>query len=149
MANWNVDHITIAVRDLEKAKKVFSTLFKGTFIKEIDLPEQNARAAYYLWNEVVIGLETPLSASGDIHRFLEKKGEGIHHIALNTDNLASISEELTSLGVKVIGEQQKENVNKELFTHPKTSLGILLQLMEWEEPYKSSLQEKLTILGED
>ncbi|MDQ1002217.1 methylmalonyl-CoA/ethylmalonyl-CoA epimerase [Neobacillus niacini] len=149
MNGLKVDHITIAVKDLPKAKQLFTMLFNGEFIKEIELEEQNARAAYYLWNDIVIGLETPLSDSGDIYRFLERKGEGVHHIALNTNKLSSISDELTELGVKIIGEQEKDRVKREAFTHPKTSLGVLLQLMEWEEPYKSSLEKRLEILGEE
>jgi methylmalonyl-CoA/ethylmalonyl-CoA epimerase len=149
MSNLNVDHITVAVRDLPKAKELFTTLFKSTFLKEVVLPEQNAQAAYYLWNDIVIGLETPLSDSGDIYRFLKSKGEGIHHIALNTHELDAVSEELSKQGVKVIGEQKKEKLKKEIFTHPKTSLGILVQLMEWDEPYNNSLEKRLETLGEE
>lgn len=149
MEDWKVDHISIAVNDLEKGKNFFSRILKEKFIKEVKLPQQNAKAAYYLLNDIIIGLETPLSDSGDIHKFLEKKGEGIHHIAFNTDHLSELRTELNKEGIKVIAEQEKIGVKREFFTHPKSSFGVLLQLTEWDVPYKGSLQKRVETLAED
>jgi methylmalonyl-CoA/ethylmalonyl-CoA epimerase len=149
MHDWELDHVTIAVRDLEKSKRIFSRIFKATFIKELELQEQNARAAFFLFNGIVIGLETPLSESGDLYHFLQRKGEGIHHIAFHGEQLNELQTLLQEEGMRVIGNQEKPEIRNEFFTHPKDSLGILLQMMEWEEPYKSSLEKKLDILGEE
>ena len=137
------------MHDLEKSKNLFSTILKGKFIKEVDLPEQNVRAAYYSFGELIIGLETPLSDDGDVFRFLKRKGEGIHHIAFQTDELEELQNKLSENEIKTIGYGEKEGIKKELFTHPKSSLGVLLQLIEWEEPYKTSYQKRLEILGEE
>jgi catechol 2,3-dioxygenase-like lactoylglutathione lyase family enzyme len=67
MYDWEIDHLVIAVKDLEKSKKLFSTILKGKFIKELDLPLQNVRAAYYSFGELIIGLETPLSNAGEVY----------------------------------------------------------------------------------
>jgi methylmalonyl-CoA epimerase len=144
-----IDHIVIAVRDLEKSKRLFSNILDGNFIKELDLPEQNARAAYYLFGETIIGFETPLSDKGDLYNFLERKGEGIHHIAFQTEGMHTLREKLIENKVNTIGNREKDGVKKEFFTHPKSTLGILLQLIEWEEPYKNSLSRRLELLGED
>lgn len=148
MTECSVDHMVLAVKDLEKGKQFLSSILNGKFIKEMDLPEQNARAAYFLLGEVIIGLETPLSEKGDIYRFLNKKGEGLHHIALKVDDLEELHSKLQENEVKVIGYKQEHGVKKEFFTHPKSSLGLLLQLIEWEQPFKDSLDKRIEILGD-
>ncbi|GLB60562.1 VOC family protein [Cytobacillus sp. NCCP-133] len=145
----NIDHIVFAVKDLEKSKQLFSAIFKGKFIKELDLPEQNARAAYFLLGEVIIGFETPLSSEGDLYKFLEKKGEGLHHIALKIKGYEELHNSLLKNEVNMIGSKESHGVKKEFFTHPKSSLGLLLQLIEWEQPYKDSLEKRIEILGDE
>lgn len=142
-----IDHIVIAVKDLEKCKRVFSSVFKGKFLKDAVLPEQNARAAYFLVGDIVIGLETPLSENGDIHNFIERRGEGIHHIAFNIDEIDDLHTHLINSGVKVAGIEKSHGVRKDLFTHPKSSFGLLMQLIEWEKPFKNSLEKRIETLG--
>lgn len=144
-----LDHLTIAVKDLEKSKRMFTRLFQAEFIKEVILPAQNAKAAYYLvGNEMIVGLESPLSEKGDIYKYLNRKGEGIHHLAFSVNNLYRLQKELQEDGVELIAYSEKQGVKKEIFTHPKSFMGLLLQLMEWEEPYRSSLEKRLESLGE-
>ncbi|CAM3580628.1 VOC family protein [Cytobacillus oceanisediminis] len=142
----SIDHIVIAVKDLEKSKQLFSTILKGEFLKEMVLPEQNARAAYFLVGGIVIGLETPLSEKGDIHNFLERRGEGLHHIAFNIDEIDDLHSRLLDSEVKVAGFKKSHGLRKELFTHPKSSFGLLLQLIEWEQPFKESLEKRIETL---
>jgi methylmalonyl-CoA epimerase len=145
----SIDHIVIAVKDLEKSKQVFSAVLKGEFLKETVLPEQNARAAYFLVGGIVIGLEAPLSEKGDIHNFLERRGEGLHHIAFNIDGIDDLHSRLLDSEVKVAGFKECHGLRKELFTHPKSSFGLLLQLMEWEQPFKESLEKRIETLGNE
>lgn len=147
MNNLKLDHVTIAVKDLEKSKQLFKTLMNGEFIKEVTLPQQNAKAAYYLVGDVMIGLESPLSEEGDIYNFLNKKGEGIHHLAFAADQLDTVRQQLSDNDVRIIAESEKPGVRREFFTHPKSFMGLLIQLMEWEDPYKSSLEKRIEILG--
>jgi hypothetical protein len=79
---------------------------------------------------------------------LQRKGEGIHHMAYNVANLAEVKARLLSENVVIIGESLRPGYRKELFVHPKSYLGTLMQLMEWEDPYKSSLHKRLETLGE-
>ncbi|MCS0671345.1 VOC family protein [Cytobacillus firmus] len=145
----SIDHIVFAVKDLEKSKHLFSDIFKGKFLKEVVFPEQNARAAYFLVGDIVIGLETPLSEHGDIHNFIERRGEGIHHIAFNIDEIDNLHNYLLDSDVKVVRFEENHGIKKELFTHPRTSFGLLLQLMEWEQPYNVSLEKRLETLGNE
>lgn len=143
-----LDHITIAVRDLHKSKQVFESVFKAEFIKNVELTEQNAVASYYRLGNVMIGLEAPLTEAGEIYNFLQKKGEGIHHLAFNVENLAQLETDLQAHDIKLIAHSEKNGVKREFFTHPRNSLGLLLQLMEWEEPYKNSFEERMKTVGE-
>lgn len=146
--DWVLDHITIAVRDLQKSRQLFENLLNGELIKEATLPEQNAVAAYYRVGDVMIGLEAPMSEEGDLYNFLQKKGEGIHHLAFHVENLGLLEADLREHDIKLIAFSEKTGLKKEFFTHPKSSLGLLLQFMEWEEPYKSSLQKRMDTVGE-
>jgi methylmalonyl-CoA/ethylmalonyl-CoA epimerase len=144
-----IDHVSIAVKDLEKAKRFISNVLLGTYIKEVELHKQNAKAVYFLINDIVIGIEAPLSKDSPIHTHIEKKGEGIHHIAFNVSELGQLRKELEEEGVRIVGEQDIKGVRDEFFTHPKSSLGLLIQLMKWKEPYGGSLQKRLEHLGEE
>jgi methylmalonyl-CoA/ethylmalonyl-CoA epimerase len=147
MTEYCLDHIVFAVKDLENSKQLLSKVLKARFIKELDLPEQNAKAAYFLLGELIIGLETPLSDEGEIYRFINRKGEGLHHLALKVGSVSDVHSQLEGNGVKVIGHKEEHGVKKEFFTHPKSSLGMLLQLIEWEQPFKDSLEKRIEILG--
>ena len=147
MTEFSIDHMVFAVKDLEHSKQFLTKGLKARFIKELDLPEQNAKAAYFLLGELIIGLETPLSDEGEIYRFLNRKGEGLHHLALKVESASDVHSQLEGNGVRIIGDREEHGVRKEFFTHPKSSLGLLLQLIEWEQPYKDSLEKRIEILG--
>lgn len=143
------DHVAIAVKDLEEAKKRFETLFGVTLLKEVVMDDLSVRAAYFLLGDTIIGLETP-TGDGDMKRFLEKRGEGIHHVGISVTNLKETEKELQDKGFYLIGPEVKEGVRTDLFVHPKSFFNILLQVIEWEEPYQSSLEKRLEYtLNED
>lgn len=136
------DHVAIAVNDLDDAKKRFEALFEAEFLKEVVMEKLAVKAAYYLLGETLIGLETPIG-DGDMKRFLEKRGEGIHHVGLSVTNLKETEKELREKGFRLIGPEVKEGVRTDLFVHPKSFFNVLLQVMEWEEPYQASLEARI------
>ena len=139
----DLDHVTIAVKDLEDAKKRFEALFGGSPFKEVVMENLAVQAAFYLVGETLIGLETPIG-DGDMKKFLEKRGEGIHHVGLSVSNLKETEKELRDQGFSLIGPEVKDGVRTDLFVHPKSFFNILLQVIEWEEPYRSSLEDRIT-----
>lgn len=143
-----LDHVTFAVNDIDHSADLFNLLFQGKLLKRTVLREQGAEAAFYLRGQVVVGLESSEDPNSDIYKFLRRKGEGIHHLGYNVPDLSVVRERLLNEYVTIIGETVKPGFKKELFTHPKSYLGTLLQLMEWEEPYRSSLEKRLETLGE-
>jgi methylmalonyl-CoA/ethylmalonyl-CoA epimerase len=143
-----LDHVTIAVKDIERSSVLFNLLFQEKLLKRIELHEQRAEAVFYLVGEVVVGLETSNDPNSDIYKFLQRKGEGLHHLGYNVSDLTEVKKKLLSENVTIITQTVKPGYKKELFVHPKDYLGTLLQLMEWEEPYRSSLQKRIDILGD-
>ncbi len=81
---------------------------------------------------------------------MEKRGEGIHHLALSVTNLEATEKDLRVKGYRLIGPEVKEGVRTDLFIHPKSFFNILLQVIEWEEPYRSSINDRISFtLNED
>jgi len=127
----NVNHIGIAVRSIEETAKFYSKL--GLEIESIEIVEsQKVRVAFIPVGDVRIELLEPTSDQSTIMKFIEKKGEGIHHIALSTDNLAERLKEIEKKGIRLIDTTPRKGAHNAdiAFLHPKSTHGILLELCE-------------------
>jgi len=127
----NVNHIGIAVRNIEETAKFYSKL--GLEIESIEIVEsQKVRVAFIPVGNVRIELLEPTSDQSTITKFIEKKGEGIHHIALSTDNLAERLKEIEKKGIRLIDTTPRKGAHNAniAFLHPKSTHGILLELCE-------------------
>ena len=127
-----IDHVGIAVKSIDEAKKFWvDTLgLKLSHIEEV--PEQKARVAVLKVGETTIELVEPTSPDSPIQRFIEKRGEGLHHLTLQTDHLAEQLKELKSANVNLIDEQPRPGAGgtKIAFLHPKAAHGVLVELCE-------------------
>ena len=125
-----IDHIGIAVKSLEEATIFFEKALgiKCEAIEEV--AAQKVRVAFFRVGEAAIELLEPTSPESPIAKFLEKNGEGIHHIALNTDDLAGQLAQAASAGCKLINEKPLEGAHGKLiaFLHPKSAHGVLIEL---------------------
>lgn len=127
----NVNHIGIAVKSIEETAKFYSKL--GLEIESIEIVEsQKVRVAFIPVGDVRIELLEPTSDQSTINKFIEKKGEGIHHIALSTDNLTDRLKEIEEKGVRLIDTKPRKGAHNAdiAFLHPKSTHGILLELCE-------------------
>jgi len=126
-----IDHIGIAVKDLEKACDVFSQLNIKVSGKEL-VEEQKVKVAFLPVGDSELELLESTSPDGPIARFIEKKGEGIQHIAFKVNNLEKMLEELKKKGVRLIDEKPRYGAGgaKIAFLHPKSTNGILIELCE-------------------
>lgn len=130
-----IDHIAIAVHSLEEALKVYRDLL-GLELKGVEqVPEQGVRIAFLPVGESRIELLEPLSAESPVAKFLEKRGEGIHHICFEVEDLEKTLQDLANKGVKLIDEQPRIGAHgrKMAFVHPKSLHGVLLELYQKEE----------------
>lgn len=127
-----IDHIGIAVQSIEQTMKIYTEKLrlKGGEITEI--PEQKVKVASFNIGESDIELIEPITQESTVARFLEKKGEGIHHIAFEVTNLETRLNELKNNGTRLIDEKPRRGAygKKIAFIHPKDTKGILIELVE-------------------
>lgn len=128
----SLDHIGIAVRSIEEAKKfwVDQLGLKITRIEEV--PEQKVRVAIL---DAGIELLEPTSPDSPVAKFIEKRGEGLHHVTLQTGNLADRLKALKAAGVNLIDEKPRVGAGGAgiAFLHPKSAHGVLVELCEPHE----------------
>ena len=127
-----IDHIGIAVNNLETAVSIYKGIlglkFKGTETIE----EQKIIHATFLAGRVKIELVQSTHPDGPIGKFIEKRGEGIHHIAFRVENIDESLTKLNAKGVKLIDEKPRIGADgaKIAFIHPKYMKGVLIELVE-------------------
>ena len=127
-----VEHIGIAVRNLEKSLNFYQNVLGLEFLKQEIVESQGVKIAFLKVGESKIELLEPLNADSTIAKFIEKNGEGIHHFAVLVDSIEDKVRAMQAQGVKMIGDKPSEGADdmKIMFVHPKTTNGVLLELCE-------------------
>lgn len=131
-----VDHVGIAVKDSEKAGKFVTEILKGKKIidESWEYRGMKFRWAYYLiGNQGMLELISADDPDNFINRFIDKHGEGMHHITLKVKNLEESVSWLETRGIRVIDVNTSNPDWKEAFIHPKDAFGVLIQLAEYDE----------------
>lgn len=125
-----IDHIGIAVKDLEKSFEKFKDIFDVNDYHQEIVEEQNVQIISFLIGDVRIELTAPTNENSPIYKFLEKRGEGIHHIAFKVDKIINELEKLKNLGINLINETPVDGAHnmKIAFLHPKSTNGVLIEL---------------------
>lgn len=130
-----IDHIGIAVSNLENALKFYRDIL-GLEVKDIEeVPEQKIKAAIIPVGESKIELLEATSPDSPVAKYIDSRGEGIHHIALQVSGLEDILKGLAASGVRLIDKEPRIGAggNKIAFLHPKSTNGVLLELCEPEQ----------------
>jgi methylmalonyl-CoA/ethylmalonyl-CoA epimerase len=127
-----VEHIGIAVRSFEKSIPLFSKLLNTNCYKQEEVASEKVRTAFFQKGETKIELLESTAPDGVIQKFIEKKGEGIHHIAFEVADVYAEMERLQSEGFTLINPQPKEGADNKLvcFLHPKDTNGVLIELCQ-------------------
>lgn len=127
-----IDHVGVAVNSVEEVKKLYKEIFglEPDFDEVIE--EQKVRAVGFKIGGSSIEFLEPTSDESPIARFLEKKGEGLHHIALAVDDIVSVLRNMKAKGLRLIDEEPRIGAEgkKIAFVHPKSVNGILLELSQ-------------------
>ena len=126
-----IDHLGIAVQSLAEAKKFYETLGLEIMPEEV-VEGEKVRVAMVPLGESRIELLEPTSPDSAIAKFLEKRGPGLHHVALQVTNLVERVEELKAAGTRLINEEVKMGAGGHMyvFVHPASTGGVLLELVE-------------------
>lgn len=127
-----IDHIGVAVKNLKESLHIFEDILGMKCTGEEVVKEQNVRTAFLPIGESEIELLESTSPDGNIARYIEKRGEGIHHIAFEVHNLESMLETLQKKGVRLIDQKPRYGAGgaRIAFLHPKSTNGILIELCE-------------------
>ncbi len=125
-----VDHIGIAVADLEASMKLYRTIFGVDSFHREQVADQGVDIASFSLNGVRIELTAPLNENSPIAGFLAKRGEGIHHIAFRTDTITDDLQRLAANEVRLINTEPQPGAHDMLiaFLHPKSTGGVLMEL---------------------
>jgi methylmalonyl-CoA/ethylmalonyl-CoA epimerase len=127
-----IDHIGIAVKSVEQSNDLFSRLFnRAPFHQEI-LESQHLQVSFFALEDTKIELLEPVSEESTVHKFLQNKGEGIHHVAFEVEDIYEEMERLKSEGFQPLSEKPYVGALNKLvcFFHPKTTNGVLVELCQ-------------------
>ncbi|MDZ4669042.1 MAG: methylmalonyl-CoA epimerase [bacterium] len=125
-----IEHIGIAIKDAEKSEALFNALLNQTPYKKEVVESEMVQTIFYQNGANKIELLQGLSEDSAISKFIEKKGEGIHHIAFAVDNIYEELARLKAEGFQLINETPKKGADNKIiaFLHPKGTNGVLIEL---------------------
>lgn len=125
-----IDHIGMAVRSLAEARRFYEEVLGLTCEKEEEVESQKVRIAFFTVGEVHIELLEPTASDSPIAKFIEARGEGIHHIAYEVDQIREHLAKVQEQGCRLINETPIAGAGgKEIaFLHPKSTFGVLTEL---------------------
>jgi len=127
-----IEHIGIAVKNLEEANETYQRLLGVAHYKVESVESEKVNTAFFLSGPSKIELLESSDPNGVIAKFIERKGEGIHHIAFAVDDIRKEMQRLKAEGFQLLNEEPKHGADNKLvcFVHPKNSNGVLVELCQ-------------------
>lgn len=127
-----IEHIGIAVKQLDEAIPLYEQLLNTPCYKTEAVQSENVNTAFFRTGESKIELLEGSSPESAISKFIDKKGEGIHHIAFEVENIHAEMKRLAALGFEILNAEPKKGADNKLvcFLHPKTTKGVLVELCQ-------------------
>jgi methylmalonyl-CoA/ethylmalonyl-CoA epimerase len=128
----HIEHIGIAVRNLAEAVKSYENLFGLSCYNVEEIPDQKVRTAFFQIGQTKIELLESTDPQSSIGKFIEKRGEGVHHVAFAVENLTDALREAEAKGIQLIDKQPRQGAEglNIAFLHPKSTGGVLIELCE-------------------
>lgn len=129
-----VDHIGIAVKSIDAAKKLYQDVLGLDYAGSETVEEQKVTTAFLPVGESEVELLESTAPDGPVAKYIEKRGEGIQHIAFRVENIEAALAELKEKGIQLIDEKPRRGAGgaKIAFLHPKSTYGVLVELCERE-----------------
>ena len=133
--NPSIHHIAIVVRDLDAALALYRDTLGLEMTERRKAPEEGVEIAFLPAGDGDIELLCPMDAESGVARFLEKRGEGLHHVCLAVEDVEAAMERLRESGGQLLSEEPRVNEHgtRYVFVHPKSTHGVLLELYETAE----------------
>ena len=130
-----IEHLGIAIKSLETSDNLFAKLLGKSNYKQESVEREGVTTSFYQLGESKIELLEATNPESPIAKFIDKKGEGIHHIAFGVEDIRAEIERLNAEGLVFISEEPKDGADNKLvvFLHPKSTNGVLVELCQ-EKP---------------
>jgi methylmalonyl-CoA/ethylmalonyl-CoA epimerase len=127
-----LEHIGIAVKNLDDSNRLFAKLLGNTHYKIEEVASEGVRTSFFEVNVVKIELLEATHPDSPIAKFLEKRGEGIHHLAFEVSSIKDSIQSYAAKGFSMLSEQPKPGADNKIiaFMHPKSSGGVLVELCQ-------------------
>lgn len=127
-----IEHLGIAVKELEKSIPLFEQLLNTPCYKTEEVNSEGVNTAFFQTGESKIELLEATKPDSPIAKYIDKKGEGIHHIAFEVENIEAEMKRLQALGFELLNQVPKKGADNKLvcFLHPKTTNSVLVELCQ-------------------
>jgi len=127
-----IEHLGIAVKNIEESNNLFEKLLGSAPYKEETLESENVKTSFFRVGNNKIELVQSMDAGSVISKFIDKKGEGIHHVAFDVPDIKAEMKRLSEEGFKLLSDEPFKGADNKLvcFVHPKTSGGVLVELCQ-------------------
>jgi methylmalonyl-CoA/ethylmalonyl-CoA epimerase len=127
-----IEHLGIAVKELQASIPLFEQLLNTPCYKTEEVASEGVSTAFFQTGESKIELLEATNENSPIAKFIAKKGEGIHHIAFDVENIEAEMKRLAALGFELLNEKPKDGADNKLvcFLHPKSTNGVLIELCQ-------------------
>jgi methylmalonyl-CoA epimerase len=131
----SIRHVAIVVRDLDRALAFYRDVLGLEVSDRRQVPEEKVEIAFLSAGQAEIELLQPLTEEGGVARFLERRGEGLHHICLALDDIDTAMGQLDAAGARVLSEEPQVGADgtRYVFVHPESAHGVLIELYEAPE----------------
>jgi methylmalonyl-CoA/ethylmalonyl-CoA epimerase len=127
-----LSHVGIAVKSIEESSKLFGRLFNVQDVKTETIPDQKVKVAFFHIGEASIEVIEATSPDSPIAKFIEKRGEGVHHLSFEVDDIQAELVRLKSVGFQLIDDKPRQGADGCLvaFIHPKSTNGVLIEISQ-------------------
>ena len=127
-----IEHIGILVKDINSSNEIFNKILGKKFYKKEKVDSENVLTSFFQIDKTKIELIKSYNKNDSLEKFLKKRGEGIHHIALLVDDIYSEIKRIKNEGIRFINEHPKKGADNKLicFLHPKDTNGVLIELCQ-------------------
>jgi methylmalonyl-CoA/ethylmalonyl-CoA epimerase len=128
-----IAHLGVAIKDLDSPKKLYGDNLKLEHQGDEVVSSQKVQVSFFKVGESNIELLLPTAPDSPVAKFLENKGEGFHHLALEVEDIDGAVQELKAAGVRLIDETPREGAHgtRVAFIHPKSTFGLLVELVQY------------------
>jgi len=143
-----IDHIAVAVKDVDAGIAKYQTILGAELVEKAELSIMGNRmsAAYLKVGDGLIVLDGAVEPDGFIAKFIERRGEGLHHLGIVVDDLDGYVEELEAAGVRIAHRESLGPLRREILLSPKDLCGVVVQVIEWKEGDAPTPEERIARL---